>query len=186
MIMFWMTAALMLVLAYLFFVPALLGKSRNGGVSRSRLNLALHRQRQQELALEAANPEDLSRLTAESERNLLGDLETGDTPTNRPQRAGLSAVYVALAILPLAAWLAYTQLGRPDLLDNPPAKSMADAKEAIDGLAQRLQQNPNDLEGWVLLGRSLQATQRPAKAAKSFEFALKLSPGRDAGRGQPG
>jgi len=39
MIMFWMTAALMLVLAYLFFVPALLGKSRNGGVSRSRLNL---------------------------------------------------------------------------------------------------------------------------------------------------
>lgn len=177
MIMFWMTAALMLVLAYLFFVPALLGKSRNGEVSRSRLNLALHRQRQQELALEAANPEDLSRLTAESERNLLGDLETGDTPTNRPQRAGRSAVYVALAILPLAAWLAYTQLGRPDLLDNPPAKAMADAKEAIDGLAQRLQQNPNDLEGWVLLGRSLQATQRPEDAAKAFEFALKLSPG---------
>ena len=80
MIMFWMTAALMLVLAYLFFVPALLGKSRNGEVSRSRLNLALHRQRQQELSLEATSPEDLSRLTAESERNLLGDLETGRDP----------------------------------------------------------------------------------------------------------
>jgi cytochrome c-type biogenesis protein CcmH len=176
MIMFWMTAALMLVLAYLFFVPALLGKSRSGEVSRSRLNLALHRQRQQELALEAANPEDLSRLTAESERNLLGDLETGNTPTAQPPRAGLSAVVVALAILPLAAWLAYTQLGRPDLLANPPAKTMADAKEAIDGLAQRLQQNPNDLEGWVLLGRSLQATQRPEDAVKAFEFALKLAP----------
>jgi len=176
MIMFWITAALMLVLAYLFFVPALLGKSRSGEVSRSRLNLALHRQRQQELALEAANPEDLSRLTTESERNLLGDLEAGNTPTARPTRAGRSAVIVALVIMPLAAWLAYTQLGRPDLLDNPPAKAMADAKEAIDGLAQRLQQNPNDLEGWVLLGRSLQATQRPEDAAKAFEFALKLSP----------
>jgi cytochrome c-type biogenesis protein CcmH len=176
MIMFWMTAALMLVLAYLFFVPALLGKSRSGEVSRSRLNLALHRQRQQELALEAANPEDLIRLRAESERNLLGDLETGDTPTAQLPRAGLSAVVVALAILPLAAWLAYTQLGRPDLLANPPAKTMADAKEAIDGLAQRLQQNPNDLEGWVLLGRSLQATQRPEDAVKAFEFALKLAP----------
>jgi cytochrome c-type biogenesis protein CcmH len=177
MIMFWITAALMLVLAYLFFLPALLGKPRADKVSRARLNLALHRQRQQELSLEATSPEDLSRLTAESERNLLGDLETGDTPTNRPQRAGLSAVYVALALLPLAAWLAYTQWGRPDLLENPPAKAMADAKEAIDGLAQRLQQNPNDLDGWVLLGRSLQATQRPAEAAKAFEFALKLSPG---------
>ncbi len=176
MITFWIAAALMLLIACLFFAPVLLGKPRAGGISRSRLNLALHRQREQELALEAVNAEDLSQLTAESERNLLGDLEASDTRINQSPQAGRIAVFAALAILPLATLLAYTQFGRPDLLDNPPAKAMADAKEAIDGLAQRLQKNPNDLDGWVLLGRSLQATQRPDEAARAFEFALKLAP----------
>lgn len=177
MITFWLAAALMLIAGYLFFVPALAGRLRRHRLSRARLNLALHQQRQEELAREAASPEALARLTAESERNLLGDLEAAPAISARPPGSGRASLVAALVILPVAAALAYLLLGRPDLVAQPPAQAMADARKAIDGLAQRLKENPNDLDGWVLLGRSLQQTGEPERAATAFEFALKLAPG---------
>ena len=60
MTLFWIAAALMLLLGYLMFVPALLGKTGSTSISRARLNLELHRQRQQELAADAASPAALN------------------------------------------------------------------------------------------------------------------------------
>ncbi len=175
---FILTAALMLIAGYLSFIPALTGKSPRAEPNRGRLNLALHQQREQELALEAASPAELARLAAESERNLLGDLETaGAAPIRRAANSGRVSLAAALIGLPIAAGLAYHQFGRPELVAEPPAQAMADMRRAIDGLAQRLKQNPNDLDGWVLLGRSLQQSQDFTRAATAFEFALKLAPG---------
>jgi cytochrome c-type biogenesis protein CcmH len=173
---FWIAAALMLLAGYVFFIPALSGKIRNSALNRARLNLFLHRQRQQELAQEALSPEELARLAAESERNLLGDLEAAADRDTKPARAGRAALMAALAILPVLALAAYLALGRPDLLDQPPADDMASVEESIQKLAERLKQKPDDLEGWVLLGRSLQATRQPDKAVTAYEFALKLAP----------
>jgi cytochrome c-type biogenesis protein CcmH len=84
---------------------------------------------------------------------------------------------VALALLPFCALLAYLGLGRPDLIGQPPpAERRAQMDEAIQKLAERLKQNPNDLEGWVLLGRSLLAVEQPQRAAQAFDFARKLAP----------
>lgn len=177
MTIFYLAAALMLIAGYLFFLPPLAGKSRHTPVDRARLNLTLHQQRQQELALDATSPESLERLTAESERNLLGDLEAAGTPLCQAPRMGRTPLLATLLLLPIVALLTYTTLGRPELVAQPPGKAMADTRRAIEGLAGRLKANPNDLEGWVLLGRSLQATQQPGRAAAAFEFALKLAPG---------
>jgi cytochrome c-type biogenesis protein CcmH len=177
MTIFYLAAALMLIAGYLFFVPSLAGNNRHTQPSRARLNLTLHQQRQQELALDAASPEALERLTAESDRNLLGDLESSGATPHQSPRAGRAALLATLLLLPIAALMAYSTLGRPDLVAQPPDKAMADARQAIEGLAGRLKANPDDLEGWVLLGRSLQATQQPGRAATAFEFALKLAPG---------
>ena len=174
---FFFAAALMLLAGLMFFLPALTGKRRKNLLNdRAGLNLALHRQRQQELALEAANPEVLASLTAESERNLLGDLEVAGNAVAQSSTSGQIALAASLVILPIAALTAYFALGRPDLLDKPPAASMPDTRVAIDRLTQRLSKNPNDLEGWVLLGRSLQTTQQPQQAAQAYEFAMKLAP----------
>lgn len=176
MIEFWIAAALMLLLGYVFFLPALSGKTQARGPDRAKLNLILYRQRQQELAQETAGPEDLERLSVESERNLLGDLETAGDREVRPGGAGRPALLAALLILPVFALIAYLALGRPDLLGQPPAGNMADAEESIQPLVERLKQNPNDLEGWLLLGRSLLATHQPDKAVTAYEYALKLAP----------
>lgn len=180
MIAFWITAAAMLLLGYAFFIPALLGKTRAAKLSRAKLNLALHRQRQEELAREAASPEDLATLAAESERNLLGDLESAaPAESAQPEGYGRTLLIGALVSLPIFAFSVYLALGRPDLVSSTPQSpqaSMPDVEAAIGKLAERLKQNPNDLEGWMLLGRSLQTTRQSAKAAAAYEYAAKLAP----------
>lgn len=179
MIEFWIAAALMLLLGYVFFLPALSGKAGNPGTDRARLNLLLHRQRQQELARETASDEDLRALGAESERNLLGDLETAESRGVAPRGGGRATLAVTLLAVPLVALLAYFSLGRPDLLGQTPARPSNAApgmEESIQRLADRLGQNPNDLEGWTMLGRSLLIVNQPDKAATAFEYAMKLAP----------
>lgn len=173
---FWLSAVLLLIVGYVFFLPALLGKTGSGRINRARLNLLLHRQRQTELAQEAASPEDLERLTAESERNLLGDLEAAEETKAQSSTRGRSAVLATLAIVPVLALTLYLALGRIDLIGARAPNNMADVQDSIRQLAERLAKQPNDLEGWVLLARSLQATDQPDKAVTAYEFALKLAP----------
>lgn len=173
---FWLSAVLLLIVGYVFFLPALLGKTGGGRINRARLNLLLHRQRQTELAQEAASPEDLERLTAESERNLLGDLEAAEETKAQSSTRGRSAVLATLAIVPVLALTLYLALGRIDLIGARAPNDMADVQDSIRQLAERLAKQPNDLEGWVLLARSLQATDQPDKAVTAYEFALKLAP----------
>jgi cytochrome c-type biogenesis protein CcmH len=176
MTVFWLSAVLILAVGYIFFLPALLGKAGSGRINRARLNLLLHRQRQAELAQEAANPEDLQRLTAELERNLLSELETSEETKTQAGTRGRSVVVAALATIPIMALTLYLALGRVDLIGARAPNNMADIEESIRLLAERLAKQPNDLEGWVLLARSLQATDQPDKALKAYEFALKLAP----------
>ncbi|HYE36226.1 c-type cytochrome biogenesis protein CcmI [Methylocaldum sp.] len=173
---FWLSAALLLTVGYVFFLPALLGKTGGGRVNRARLNVLLHRQRQTELAQEAASPEDLERLTAESERNLLGDLEAVEEKKTESSTRGRPAVIATLMVLPVLALTLYLALGRIDLIGTQAPENMADVQDSIRQLADRLAKQPNDLEGWVLLARSLQATNQPDKAVTAYEFALKVAP----------
>ena len=172
---FWITAALMVLTGALFFLPALRSGPRQQAIDRAKLNILLHQQRKEELSREAGTA-DLAGLIAESERNLLGDLEEADEEPAPPTAAGRTPLVTALLLTPLLALALYYALGRPDLLSQPPVNTMAETQKSIEQLAQRLSANPNDLEGWVLLGRSLQITRQPDPAARAYEFALKLAP----------
>ena len=44
-------------------------------------------------------------------------------------------------------------------------------------LAARLEQQPDDVEGWVRLGRSYMVLNQPGKAEIAFAHAVKLKPG---------
>jgi cytochrome c-type biogenesis protein CcmH len=46
----------------------------------------------------------------------------------------------------------------------------------VDGLAQRLQSNPNDLEGWKRLGRSYLVLNEPIRAQEAYARAVALAP----------
>lgn len=93
-----------------------------------------------------------------------------------------------LAVVPSAAILLYLQLGNPLALwragdMGPMARdgmghelSNAQVEGLVNQLAQRLRSQPEDAEGWYMLGRSYAALQRPADAAAAYAKAVELVP----------
>ena len=57
-----------------------------------------------------------------------------------------------------------------------PAENAPDLAAAAETLAAKLRDNPDDGEGWVLLGRTYRATEQFAPARAAFEEALKRVP----------
>lgn len=180
---FWISAALTLLAAYALFAPALLGKTRGGAVDRQKLNLQLHEQRRAELAAESAGAE-LESLQAELDKDLLGDLAASAGADARPVAQGRWGLLAALIAAPLLGGVLYAQLGRLDLADfraeaqarPQPAAVAPEIRQMIDRLAERMQKDPGDIKGWLLLGRSYQQTEDYAKALDAYAQAEKLAP----------
>ena len=47
----------------------------------------------------------------------------------------------------------------------------------VERLAARLETQPDDVDGWVRLGRSYMVLNQPAKAREAYARAVKLKPG---------
>ena len=86
----------------------------------------------------------------------------------------------ALVSLGIGAIALYRLVGTPAAIDAPPAAPMAempvDLDTAVKQLEEALARNPNEVEGWRLLGRSYLSMERYIDARAAFEKALKLAP----------
>ena len=149
--------------------------------------------------LEAARVEIQRRmLAADTEaREAAERTNEGMSPSRR-----MLMVVVLVFFVPAAALLAYMLAGSPtapnqpyaDRADERLAAQQAREKEAarpagqasgqhegmgemVTRLEQRLKDNPRDLEGWVLLGRSYLVTREYPKAAEALRQAVGLSQG---------
>ena len=124
----------------------------------------------------------------EIERRLLATDADDAKPmraTLRPHYVAAGAIAVAVPALGLAVYLTLGSPAAPELvaLHRPPAAaadSMATAGD-LDGriaeLAARLEEEPNDLGGWLLLGRSHSILARYEEAVAAFRRAAALAPG---------
>lgn len=87
---------------------------------------------------------------------------------------------VGLAIvllLPLGGTLLYRDVGTPAALDASLAEPQAQDFDAmVDSLKSRLSEREEDLEGWLLLGRSLKSLQRYDEALQALETAKRIAP----------
>jgi cytochrome c-type biogenesis protein CcmH len=183
MTVFWLVVIGLVLLAYgLFWLS--LARSQNRSTEQQNANLAVHQNRlaelEQELNVGKIARAQFDELVAELELEL-GDLPAS-TQTDRSARfKGLAALVAALAVLPMLALAVYFNLGRPDLIGgkvgHTEAKATSDSLDAvIQRLEQHLAQNPDDPEGWALLGRSYQALGRAEQAKTAYERALSLLP----------
>jgi len=99
-------------------------------------------------------------------------------------RATFTALLAVALVLPASALLLYRLVGAPEALDPanlapPPeaqAHSAADMEKAIDGLAAKLKQQPDDAQGWALLGRAYAATNRVDEARDALKQAHDHAP----------
>jgi cytochrome c-type biogenesis protein CcmH len=102
-------------------------------------------------------------------------------PATRPPQ-----VAAAPQVAAPAAALAAPQSSAPDparvreaqqALANAPAEDrQAMINSMVERLAARLEQQPNDIDGWTRLGRSYMVLNEPAKARDAYAHAIKLRP----------
>ncbi|HEY6641204.1 c-type cytochrome biogenesis protein CcmI/CycH [Povalibacter sp.] len=101
-----------------------------------------------------------------------------DAVATRSERR-VSSVVVVLAVTGLAAGL-YAYLSNWDW--SPDETAVAQNAQVDSMLAQlesKLTANPQDLQGWLLLGRSYTSLQQFARAAQAYQRAYDLSKGED-------
>jgi len=203
MIIFWILAAGLTGLAVLFIVwPLLRVPTAETAPSQGQLNLEVFRRRRDELDGDLAAGvlvrEQYDAARKDLERELLYDLD-GDADTapggvaasrrSGDGRAPILALILGVA-LPVAAVLAYLQLGDQGVIPRIEA-AMAETGEAApatgaqatqslevlaQGLAERMQQAPDNLDGWLMLGRTYFAIGQPAKGLEALERAYQLAP----------
>lgn len=118
-----------------------------------------------------------------TKRAQLGERLLGavDAPPARSRNAIVIALAVAL-LMPLSAIVLYRLVGTPAAL-NPETAAQAptdhgqNIEQAIASLADKLKQNPDDAQGWALLGRAYENTQRFAQARDALKRAHDLAKG---------
>ena len=193
MTVFWSLAAIMMLAALLFIVPPLLrNREVSSAVSRDELNAEVIKAQLAELEadLAAGKLEQTQYAAARTdlEQELLYDLSTTG-PAQREPRSGRWATLLIIPALPLCAVLLYQQLGSVELIDRlqqapsptaqsqpeqPQSQPVASIDELVAKLAERLEQQPDDLKGWVMLARSYTIMKRYSDAAAAYENVLRL------------
>jgi cytochrome c-type biogenesis protein CcmH len=112
---------------------------------------------------------------AQERQSLLS--QTGSTPSK--------LLFIGFAALLCAAALGlYAVVGQPALIHAGSVNAAQSASqsegaqldEAIKGLVKRLQEEPNNVEGWLLLGRGYKATERFELSRDAYRKAYALAP----------
>jgi cytochrome c-type biogenesis protein CcmH len=157
-----------------------------------------------DLRNDMVQPEQYAQARRELERRLLDDVTieaaeavAADAPATPPAagRNRVAAIVVGIMV-PLFTVLVYLKIGNPEVM-SPQTEMASVGAEAgaageqggqrhsdapaqiqkmVDALVERLRANPQDAEGWAVLGRSFYALGRHAEAADAFSKATELVP----------
>ena len=189
MTVFLVIGALLVAGAVLFVVPPLLRRGPRTGATRDAVNVAVYRDQLRELEADlragtlAADQHERAR--SEIEARLLADVGGGDAPAQSPRHTRAAALALGLAV-PICALAVYVAVGNPRaLLPQGPDGGSSHGLSAqqfealVSRLAARLKDNPEDAEGWMMLGRSYAALGRYGEASEAYAKAAARMP-RDA------
>lgn len=184
MTLFAIFAALLLGISAAFLLPPLWRQRQNASAdARKAANLAIFRDQLAELEREQAEGSlaeaDFAQARAELQKRLLEEVETeGEAPV--AARANERGTAIALLVLlPVLALAGYALLGNLPAVDPASRESRPQmTPEQINGmvarLAERQQANPDDMQGWLMLGRSYKALGRYDDAVAALAKAEKV------------
>lgn len=199
MILFWLICALFVVIALAFVLPPLLQSNEDAAIEagRKEANLAVYRDQIAELEADFHNglvsQEQYAQDREELEKRLLEDVAT-ESPAAKPaakgkaKTPGRGLVYAIAFGLPLLATLIYLEVGtRAALTGGQPLSqpaaptaegegpmSRARIEANVASLAKRLEQNPNDAEGWIMLATSYSSWEKFQEASDAYAKAVSL------------
>ncbi len=190
---FWVVAGILIIGALLFILPTLLrkGNSRTG-IIREAANVSIYRDQLAELEADlrsdVLSQEQYEQSKRELQQRMLQDIPEGESMTSMVMaggnRSNVATITVMVLAMPLLAVSLYLWLGNTKGLTPQSAPEQAPMAEAghqnfssvLDSLIARLRDQPDDLEGWIMLGRTYAIMQRFNEAKIAYERVLALSP----------
>ena len=196
MIAFWVVVSIMIAGALALLLLPLLGKGkRSPSSSRQETNLSVYRDQMRELDTDfaagtldetqyRAARSDLESRVLEDSAGAEGGASSDASATTAHPRSVSVSIGIAVT-LPVMAVALYFWVGTPAGLS--PQTQVADATQGhqttpaqveamVAQLEQRLQAQPDNVEGWVMLARSYASMRRFADSSAAYARAVALVP----------
>lgn len=196
MIMFWIFVVAMVIIALVFLIRPLRKDFSENDVDREEQNIDIAKERLNELKAELEqgiiNQTEYDQTRGELEQSLLTDIEqpTGNTNKKTNQFPNHITQLVLIFVIPIFSISLYFYLGQPDLINASKKQAATPAghtsknggsgagsmEEMIEKLAARMKQEPDNAEGWFMLGRSYMSLNRYKDAVDALEKTNQLVP----------
>ncbi|MBB1595509.1 c-type cytochrome biogenesis protein CcmI [Achromobacter sp. UMC46] len=192
----WLVVLSLLLATLLCLIPPLVRRAPKADPASDASVRAFYLAQREQLRRDRQNgslsADGLARAEDELQRDLLQDLALRQRQAApvRGQRAGVATACLLSVLIPVAAVLLYGKLGNPraaadvsvmaGAAEPHAAESGEDMALAINALAQRLRNAPDDADGWYTLARSYETLGRYADAVAAYRQVLRLFPGQPA------
>lgn len=185
---FWIIAAVLAFMAPLFVAVPLLNNNAERGSDRegAGAKLSVYRDQLAELDQERRAgrlvEEQYEQARGELESRLLEEVPDVDAPLVAPaQRSYRMTAFAVSIAVPLLAVPLYLALGNPAALrpqqsDSAHGLGQQQIDAMIVRLAARLEQNPQDAKGWVMLARAQAVLGRFDQASSAYAKSVELFP----------
>jgi cytochrome c-type biogenesis protein CcmH len=172
--------------ALLFIVPPLVRRAARAGATRDAVNAAVYRDQLRELDADlragTLAPDQGEKARQEIEARLIADLGQSGTQAQSPRSTRVTALALGVAV-PVCALAVYLSVGNPGMLApqadagaGPHGMSGQQFEALVARLATRMKDNPEDAEGWMMLGRSYLVMGRFAESSAAYAQAVKRMP----------
>ena len=111
---------------------------------------------------------------------LLEDTAEADDPVAKAEKPAVWTAVVLAVAMPVSAMGLYMWVGQPEALNpmalkSPDQVDQKDLAKMAQTLADKLQSQPENLQGWVMLGRTYRTMENFDASLRAYDAALKLS-----------
>jgi cytochrome c-type biogenesis protein CcmH len=176
--------AMCLCIAAVFIWILLRQRPVRSSASQAKLNASVYRAQIMDLDSEHQSghisTQEWQQTRDELSQRMLEDTSLSDEPGARKEKPALWTALVIALTLPLASLSMYLWVGEPEALqaaitESPEKVMQTELSGMVQTLAKKLETNPENQEGWVMLGRSYRALEKYDNAVSAYDRALKLS-----------
>ena len=188
MVEFLIIAAALVALALVMLLLPMRRKRLDNDVDQRAVNIAIAREKLRELKHErddgTISKEEFDQTRIELEMNLQEDVDLEQNVSNNTSAGRFVMPLVAVGV-PLLAGLLYMKLGNLDATEYKPGMvnaavatnhagaaiaqdKMPPIEEALATLEKKLQENPDNVEGWFMLARTQMALKNFPKATAAL------------------
>lgn len=199
MTLFWIISAAMIIAALALLAPSVLRRHGAKSDVTEQFNVAIAREHLAELLKQKEagdlSDEEFTQAKHDLELALAQDLSGTGAGATSTEGGGRWALPVAALLIPLITVPLYLKIGSPQMIGDRAAAETASAghggggdgsalpplNELVVQLRERMEANPENAEGWFLLGRTYMRLQQYTDAVYAFERVVERLPNETAG-----